>query len=279
VLREEVGVLLGGLPRRGVDDRAALRHARRPERGRETVEQCHPRLLRTIHVAGREMEVRASEPAEHLLARLAFCPEAEALLDLAPDLGRGGRGARQDARRLEALEQRADAQVVGTEVVAPLRDAVRLVDGDESDVAAGEHAHEDVRSKALRRAVDELVLAAQHLAFALVALLAIERRREERRLDAARLQGPHLVLHERDQRRDHERHAVEDGRRQLVRERFAAARRRDDEHATRLRSSPQDCVDGLALPGAKRFEPEAAPERLLDGIEGVRHRAARILIP
>ena len=42
----------------------------------------------------------------------------------------GGRGERQQRNVGEALAQLGDAAVVGTEVVAPLADAVRLVDGE-----------------------------------------------------------------------------------------------------------------------------------------------------
>ena len=49
----------------------------------------------------------------------------------------------------------------------------------------------------------------------------------------ARLERPHLVLHERDERREDERHSAEDGGWDLVGEGLPAAGGRDDQHAPR----------------------------------------------
>ena len=51
----------------------------------------------------------------------------------------------------------------------------------------------------------------------------IQRRVEERRAHAELAQRLHLVLHQRDQRRDHDRRALAQQRRQLVAQRLAAA--------------------------------------------------------
>ena len=88
--------------------------------------------------------------------------ETQLLANLATDLGRRRGRAREDARRPQARQELADAQVVGPEVVAPLRDAVGLVDRDERHVAPGERLDERARGEALGRGVDELVRAAQH---------------------------------------------------------------------------------------------------------------------
>ena len=56
-----------------------------------------------------------------------------------------------------------------------------------------------------------------------------ERAVDERGRQAARGQRVDLVLHERDERRDHHRQLREHERRYLVAERFAAAGRQDDE--------------------------------------------------
>src|SRR5690606_15350906 len=62
--------------------------------------------------------------------------QAQAFGDLAPGrrIGGGGQG---DARHLRpALVQDVELAVLGPEVVAPLRDAVRLVDGEQGQAAA-----------------------------------------------------------------------------------------------------------------------------------------------
>ena len=164
-------------------------------------------------------------------------------------------------------EQRADAPVVGAEVVAPLRDAVGLVDRDELHVAARERLDERVGREALGRRVDELVPPAQHGRLAAATLVGIERRGEEGRRHAARLERAHLVFHERDERREHERRALEHGGRHLVGERLAAARGRHDEHPPAAR---EQRVDGLALPRAELLQVRRrCGERRQSGSAGV----------
>jgi hypothetical protein len=51
--------------------------------------------------------------------------------DLGPGLGIRG-GGEGGERHIERPAQRADAQVVGAEVVTPLADAMRFVDGDQA---------------------------------------------------------------------------------------------------------------------------------------------------
>ena len=63
------------------------------------------------------------------------------------------RAAPELARALRELE------VVGTEVVAPLRDAVRLVDGEQRDLHARELGHEALVVEALGRDVEQAQLA------------------------------------------------------------------------------------------------------------------------
>ena len=137
-LAQRVGPMLGLLPRGRVDDGGSSRGARLPERRRERREHLAAGLVHAVDVARREVEVGAGEAAEDLVARAR--PVGAACADLAPHLGRRRGRAGENARRAQLLEELADAQVVGPEVVPPLRDAVRLVDRDELDVAAGEGA-------------------------------------------------------------------------------------------------------------------------------------------
>ncbi len=109
---------------------------------------------------------RPAEPADDLVARV----------------GGRRRGAGEDPGRPEPRERGADAQVVGPEVVPPLDDAVRLIDGDEREPARGERLEEPVEGEALGRGVDELVLAAAEGGEAAAVLVA-------RRLDAMNVAG------------------------------------------------------------------------------------------
>jgi hypothetical protein len=75
------------------------------------------------HVPRRQMELRPVEVADHHY-RIA---QAEAGDDLLPHRRRGGRGQRQPDRRPERVGLRAEQQVIGPEVAAPLADQVSLV--------------------------------------------------------------------------------------------------------------------------------------------------------
>ena len=79
-----------------------------------------------------------------------------------------------------------------------------------------------------------------------------QRRVEERRRHAARLQRIHLVLHQRDQRRHHHRQPLPRHRRQLEAERFAAARRQQGKHVL----ARQRIADDLLLQRAEGREAE-----------------------
>ena len=97
-------------------------------------------------------------------------------------------------------------QVVGPEVVAPLGDAVRLVDGEQRDASARELCEEALVVEALRRDVEKLQRAGAEPIEDLALLGGVEARVEPRRVDPAPLQEVDLILHQRDQRRDHDRH-------------------------------------------------------------------------
>ncbi len=83
--------------------------------------------------------------------------QAELAHDVA--LYEAGRGRRQRDRRRVAqrLAHVGQAQVVRAEVVAPLADAVGLVDGEEPDLDLGEGPAEALVGEALWRNVEQLV--------------------------------------------------------------------------------------------------------------------------
>jgi hypothetical protein len=100
-----------------------------------------------------------------------------------------------------------EAQVVGAEVVPPLRRAVRFVDGEETHVAFPDRFEERV-AEALGRHVDELVGAAPEPLHAAAALVGRDTRVDEGRADPVLLQPLDLILHECEERGDHERRAA-----------------------------------------------------------------------
>jgi len=71
-------------------------------------------------------------------------------------------------------------------------------------------------------------------------------------VDPDPLQEVDLVLHQRDQCRNHDRHSLQQRRRQLIAEALARPGRKDCER----RSAGEQCLDDLLLPGAKGIEAE-----------------------
>ena len=119
--------------------------------------------------------------------------------------------------------QRRQAEVFRAEVVAPLRHAVRLVDGEQRDAGLFEQALESRREQAFRRDVQQLELAGDEFAFDLHCRCAVEAGIQKRRGDTEFLQGCNLVLHQRNQRRHHDRAALAQQCRDLEAQRLAAA--------------------------------------------------------
>ena len=110
--------LLGLLPRKAVDDAALAR-----VRGDEAGELAFPLALH-LH---READVRAVEAEYELLDRA----REQLLGDVAARHLVGGRGQCRDGNPREERAQPAELRVLRPECRTPLRDAVRLVDGEQ----------------------------------------------------------------------------------------------------------------------------------------------------
>ncbi len=88
------------------------------------------------------------QPLAHVLARLVV----------------RGRGERDERDAGEELAQRAELDVLRAEVVAPLRDAVRLVDREERERQLPQHLEEAVEHEALGRDVEQVEVAGPQIA-------------------------------------------------------------------------------------------------------------------
>ena len=210
---------------------------------RSSSEQLPPRLvLRHDPVA----DVGTVE-ARHELARAAQLQPGRYLR---PRRLGGGRGQRDPGHRRPALVQRGQLQVVGPEIVPPLRHAVRLVDGEQRDRAAVEEPYRRFGPQPLGGQVEQVEVAGQEGRLDLAPLVAVLGRVEEPGPHAERGQGAHLVLHQGDERRDDHAGAGAHQGRDLVAERLAAAGRHEHERV----AAAGQVVDDLLL---------AAPERVV----------------
>ena len=171
--------------------------------------------------------------------------------DIAANGVHGGGGERHHGHLARGTQTRADG-VEGTirraEIVTPLRQTVRLVDGDEAEFAASiisrrrERKYEDAGSppkpylvlvaaradELLGGDVDDAIVAAEGGGLdGGVALLRAEETGEGRGVDGGArgvVEVDHLVLHERDEGGHHEGGAAGVQRGHLVTQRLAAAR-------------------------------------------------------
>ncbi len=110
--------------------------------------------------------------------------EGEARDDLGARLRVGGRGEGDARHAGEALVQHGELQVLRPEVVAPLRDAVRLVDGEEREPSALQEIEAPRRDEPLGRDVEQIELAATSARSTCLRLGRDQRRVEERRAHA-----------------------------------------------------------------------------------------------
>ncbi len=229
-------------------------HDRRPGRTLAQALQQQPVALGRRDRCREQGQVRPVE-AGHDRVRL-LDPEPGA--DVGDDGGRGGGRKREHALGAELAGALGQLQVVGPEVVAPLRDAVRLVDREERDSRLREAGEEALVVEPLRRDVQELQRALLQPIEDRALLGGVEARIEPRGLDPVPLQEVDLVLHQRDQRRDHDRQPAEEEGRKLVAEALAGPGRKDRER----RSPGEERLDDPFLAGPEGVKTESFREHL-----------------
>ena len=195
-----------------------------------------------------ELEVRAVEAAHDDVG----VAEAEPLDDLGAHGRRRRRGERKHARVPERLDRRAEPEVVGAEVVAPLGDAVRLVDDEEGRPGRGEIVEDGGVGELLGGEEEKLERVLGQLGERLLALALRHARVELRGAERAVAQPVDLVALERDQRRDDKGRALRQETGDLVDRRLPRPR---GQHGERV-AAGEDALDGLALAGAQHLEAE-----------------------
>ena len=139
--------------------------------------------------------------------------------------GRSGEGNGLGVAQLRAGA--AQAQVVRAEVMPPLAQAVRLINGQQGDGHAAQQAHEALLRKAFRSNINNLQTSGAQIPHHLSVFVRAQGGVDRGSGDVALLQGIHLVLHQRDEGRNDNREAGAAQGRELVAEGFAAARGHD----------------------------------------------------
>ena len=201
--------------------------------------------------------------------------EMQLLGDVAAGRTVGGRGQRHQRNIGKALLQDPERLVVAAEIVAPLRDAMRLVDREQRDIAAPQHLQAARHVQPFGRHVQQIERAIANRAFDPTGLA--------RRQPGIERGGPHprlpqrvdLVLHQRDQRRHDNADPGAQQRRQLIAQRFAAAGRHQHDRI----AAGDDMLDDLLLLTAEAGITEDAAQHGERGLQIlVDHAAPRMLV-
>ena len=172
------------------------------------------KLLDAVALADQITQVRTMK-AGNVFIRLA---EMELGENVSPDVfgcagGEGGDGAVG-----KALAQAAELAVFGAEFVSPLGDAVGFVNGEKLDGHLLEPTQRIGTGEALGRKIKQAISSGAGVADDFGLLVVTEKAIQHRRRDSHLRELRGLVLHQRNQRRDHHRSALRDYRRQLVAE-------------------------------------------------------------
>src|SRR3954447_21833100 len=202
--------------------------------------------IRTVEAADDDCRVAHGEPLE----------------DLCPDRGSCRRRQREGRRMAELLDDRAEPKIVRAEVMAPLADAVRLVDDKKLRLRIEQAISRLLVRELLGGEEQELDLVFDDLLEQLLAGALPERGIERGSLaQVGLLDRFHLVTLKREERRDNDGGATPDRGRKLVDGRLPGA---GGQHRQRV-AAVQHRADSFVLTGAKRVEAEMLPRDLGNG--------------
>ena len=152
--------------------------------------------------------------------------EAEPLDDVGAGDGIGGGGERNARHAGKQLGDAGEIAIFRAEVVAPLADAMRLVDGEQGDPRVRQHLAEARRRQPFGSDIEQVELAARQRAPDGSGVFGAQRRIQRRGADAGLAQRLDLVAHQRDQRRNDDADARPADRRDLVAGGLAGAGRK-----------------------------------------------------
>ena len=177
--------------------------------------------------------------------------EAEERDDVVADFGRRSRGKGGDRRPVPRAIARvaprggvSQTPVIRAEIVTPLRNAVRLVDDEPRDRQLDEEPQKLIGRKPFGRHIQQPQSSGAGGAQHVVAAVRGQHRMQRAGSNPAAVQLVDLILHQRDERRYHERRTRQHDRRQLVGERLTRSSRHHREHVV----SAEDGIDDLLLP-------------------------------
>jgi hypothetical protein len=178
--------------------------------------------------------------------------------ELGEDVGAGmpvrRRGQREAGNVGPRIEQAAQHAIIGAEIMPPFGHAMCLVDRDQRELGPVEQAAEAVGVGALGRHIEQIEIAIAQPPHRLVTIVV--GRCERGGADARRLGRAHLIVHQRDQRRDDQPGPRPAQSRDLIGQRFARAGRH---HGERILPR-HDALDHIRLTSAETMIAEGSVE-------------------
>ena len=259
LLGERLGGLLHRLARQAVDDAGVPVVL--------AAQQAHQLLQRLLLGLDPVLNVRTIEAGhEH-----PGLPQPQPLDDLAARRRGRGSGQRDSGDGRPPVVEHRQPQVVGTEVVPPLRHTVRLVDREQRDVQPVQEVLRPLHPEPLGRQVEQVQFAGQGRPLGRRPLVGRDARVQEAGAHPERLHRGHLVVHQRDQRRDHDPDPRTHHGRNLIAQRLTAAGGHQDERVPAI----DDVVDDLLLVAAERVVAERQAQDVESGGRSGHARHAR----
>ena len=187
-------------------------------------------------------------------------PELQNPDDVLPDLGRGRGGKGADHRPPgQRLDEARDFQVTGPEILAPLGNAVGLVHADHENLRASGEVQELLGLQPLRRHVEDAVGPRPGVLHGPAVLGRGQGAVQIRRPDPRLSHGPHLVLHQGDQGRDHQGDPIPGQGRNLVAQGFSRPGGHDPQGVPAFQDGP----DQRLLPAPEGVVAEDVFQNLL----------------
>ncbi|CAM4301786.1 hypothetical protein NOLU111490_16565 [Novosphingobium lubricantis] len=182
---------------------------------------------------------------------------------LGQNIGTGvavGRGSQRQTRNIgKGIQQRPQQPVVGPEIVAPFRNAMRLVDSEQPYVATQQHFEEMRLAGAFGCDIEQIERTIEKTVDGCAAIhVHTGQRRGPDAVGAGRAQ---LIVHQRDQRRNHHACPLQQDSGQLIGQRFT----RPGRHHRKGRLPGHDPPDNTILHAAKSGEAEHGVEPFKHG--------------
>jgi hypothetical protein len=244
------GDAVGARTRGAINDCAAAFGAGAFAPGRDQAEQlAHPvRRARDRRKRQGRTAKRADEDARH--------PREEIFKNVGAGRRRRRRGRRDDLRPVQDFGGGGEPAVVGTEIMAPLRDAMRLVDRQRPHPGAPQQSQRFGIGEALGREIEQPQAAVVQLHAKLAPGARIKAGMQRGGRNPAACEPSRLIAHQGDERRDDQRQARPRQSGKLIDQRFSGPHRLQHEDVLAIERG----LDRLALAGEKIVEAEALPQ-------------------